>query len=69
MSKQIICVLFDKTPGALRYRQIDSQGNHISDDEEGALVRDFYLRKAAMSGRAPDKITVTVEYARSTYKK
>jgi hypothetical protein len=62
MRKQVAFRLFNETPGALRYREIDSNGDHIKGDEEGALVGDLYLRKAAVSGPAPDKVTVTIEY-------
>jgi hypothetical protein len=62
MRRQVACRFFKQTPGALRYREVDSKDEHIKGDEEGALVGDLYLRKAAIKGRAPDKIKVTIEY-------
>jgi hypothetical protein len=62
MKRQVACRIFKETPGAFRYREVDRKGDHIKGDEEGALVGDLYLRKAAVSGKAPDKITVTIEY-------
>jgi hypothetical protein len=62
MKKQVACRLLNETPGALRYREVDSKGDLIKSDEEGALVGDLYLRKAAIHGGAPDKIRVTIEY-------
>jgi hypothetical protein len=62
MKKQIHFKLFDKTPGAFRYREVDGTGQYIKGDEEEALVGDLYLRKLGMPGAAPDDITVTIEY-------
>jgi hypothetical protein len=62
MRKQVALKFLNETPGAVRYREVDSKGDHIKGDEEGALVGDLYLRKAAIHGGAPDKITVTIEY-------
>jgi hypothetical protein len=62
MRKQSVCRFLKDTTGALRYREIDNKGYHIKGDKDEALVGDVYLRKAAISGPAPDKITVTIEY-------
>ena len=34
----------------------------IHGDREGALVGDIYIRKMAITGEAPEQITVTLEY-------
>jgi hypothetical protein len=62
MRKRVDFSFFNETPGALRYREIDSKGDQIKGDDEGALVGDLYLRKAALSVPVPDKITLTIEY-------
>jgi len=62
MRKRVDFSFLNETPGALRYREIDSEGDQIKGDEEGALVGDLYLRKAAISSHVPDKIAVTIEY-------
>jgi hypothetical protein len=62
MRKQVVVRFLNDTPGALRYRETDDKGNPIHGDQEGALIGDLYLRKAAISGDPPKKITVTIEY-------
>jgi hypothetical protein len=62
MRKQVVVRFFDETPGAFRYREVDSKGDHIHGDQEGALVGDFYLRKVAILGKRPEKIRLTIEY-------
>ena len=61
MKKQVTLSFFNETPGAFRYREVDRKGNHIKGDEEGALVGDLYLRKAAVSVPMPERISVTIE--------
>jgi hypothetical protein len=48
MRKQVVVRLFNETPGAFRYREVDAKGEHIHGDQEGALIGDLYLRKATM---------------------
>jgi hypothetical protein len=62
MKKQAICKLLNETPGAFRYIEVNAKGEAIKGDEEGALVGDLYLRKAALEGDMPDRITVFIEY-------
>ena len=62
MRKQVVVRFLNETPGALRYREVDSKGDHIHGDQEGALIGDLYLRKTAISGSAPEEVTVTIEY-------
>lgn len=61
--KTFTCQLQDHdTPGALRYIELDNDGRPIKGDKEGATIGELYLRKAALKGEVPDKITVSVEY-------
>ena len=62
MRERVICRLEKKTPGALQYKQINAAGEPIRRDKDGQLVGNMYLRKAAIRGRVPEKITVTIEY-------
>ena len=62
MKKQVSLSFFNETPGAFRYREINDDGQQIKGDEEGAQLGDIYLRKVAVPGPAPDKITLTIEY-------
>jgi hypothetical protein len=52
----------NETPGALRYREVDSKGDHIPGDQQDAMIGDLYLRKVAIRGKPPEKIAVTIEY-------
>jgi hypothetical protein len=61
MKKKMVCRLLNETPGALRYREVDNNGDFIKGDEQNALIGDLYLRKAALSEVHSDKIVVTIE--------
>jgi hypothetical protein len=41
---------------------VDEAGEPIKRDREGLVIGNIYLRKAAIKGRTPAKITVTIEY-------
>ena len=41
MKKQAICKLLNETPGAFRYIEVNTKGEPIKSDEEGALVGDL----------------------------
>jgi hypothetical protein len=62
MRERVVCRLEKKTPGALQYKQIDRDGQVIRRDQDGQVVGNLYLRKSAIEGRIPEKITVTIEY-------
>jgi hypothetical protein len=62
MRERVICRLEKKTLGALQYKQINAAGELIRRDKDGQVVGNMYLRKAAIRGRVPEKITVTIEY-------
>ena len=62
MKQQVICRFSKFTPKAIQYQQVDPSGEPIKRDREGLVVGNIYLRKAAIKGKAPAKITVTVEY-------
>ena len=55
-------VLEKETKGAVRYMQVDSGGQPIKGDDNGALAETIYFRKKAL-GDAPQKLKVTVEAA------
>ena len=48
------------TAGAHRYTEVDNKGN-ILKAADGAKVGSLYIRKDAINGDAPDKLTVTIE--------
>jgi hypothetical protein len=56
--------LVEDTGGAYKYREVDSSGAQVRRDEDGAIVRDFYLRKSAIPVpvAAPKNISVTIEF-------
>jgi hypothetical protein len=62
MKKQIACRFGKFTKGAVQYKQVDQTGEPIKRDREGLVVGNIYLRKAAIRGKPPVKITVTIEY-------
>jgi hypothetical protein len=62
MKQQVVCHLARKTPGAIQYKQVDENGEPIRRDRDGQVVGNFYLRKSAVKGRPPEKITLTIEY-------
>jgi hypothetical protein len=38
----------EDTGGAYKYREVDSHGAPVPSDEDGAAMRDFYIRKSAI---------------------
>jgi hypothetical protein len=60
--KKLTVRFLDETPGAFRYREVNNTGAHIHGDQEGSMIGDFYIRKAAMPAKPPRQITVTIEY-------
>ncbi len=62
MRKQVAARFLDETEGALRYREVNSAGAFIHGDQEGALIGDIYLRKAAMPDKRPEQIKIMIEY-------
>ena len=52
---------FEKeTPGAVRYQEVDGRGNIIKIND-GAAISTLYVRKSALKGKIPERLTVTVE--------
>ena len=63
MRKHVVVQLFGETEGAVRYREVDRAGAaRFHRDREGAILGDIYLRKAAISGKPPKRLKVTIEY-------
>ena len=60
MSRTVTFKLEKQTPGALRYAETNEQGHPIKGDDEGAMIGSLYLRKAAMNGKVPESLTITV---------
>ena len=54
----------EDTGGAYKYQEVDSAGVPIRTDEDGATLRDFYIRKSAMPEQltAPKNISVRIEF-------
>lgn len=48
-----------ETKGAVRYNEVDDDGNPISFDE-GAVIGTIYLRKSQLGGTVPEKLSVTI---------
>ena len=59
MKEVIYMVLERETKGAVRYQEVDSDGKvkTIEDYTIGTL----YVRKSALEGKVPQKLTLTVE--------
>jgi hypothetical protein len=47
MRKQVVVTIFDETANTFRYREVNSAGTHIHGDQEGAVIGDIYISKAA----------------------
>lgn len=62
MKKQVFCQFEKQTPKALQYQQVDESGHRIKKDQDGLVVGNVYLRKAAIKGPIPKQIVVTIEY-------
>jgi hypothetical protein len=62
MKKQVVVQFLNETDGALRYREINSAGAYIHDDQEGSHLGDVYVRKAMMPNKHPDRIKITMEF-------
>lgn len=52
---------FKETPGAFQYREVDDDGDVITDFKE-AKIGSIYLRKDAVGENGPKKITITVAW-------
>lgn len=61
MRKTVVCRLEKTTPGAFQYKQIDREGEPVKGDRDGQVIGNLYLRKAAIGGRPPREIRVTIE--------
>ena len=48
-----------ETPGAVRYREVDSKGN-VRTNADGAVIGTLYLRKAQIGKKVPKKLIVTI---------
>jgi hypothetical protein len=63
MRKQVVARFRNETDGgALRYREVNSAGDYIHGDREGAILGDIYFRKSAMPDKCPEQIKITVDY-------
>ena len=51
------------TPGAVRYMEVDSSGAQLKGDADGAKAPTIYIRKSALDGEIPQRLTVTLEAA------
>jgi len=61
--KIFACALQEhETPGAVRFIELNNDGVPIKSDEDGALIGEFYLRKAALPRTIPNRIAVSIEY-------
>jgi hypothetical protein len=49
-----------ETTGALRYFEVDKDGNKL-DNRNGAAIGTLYLRKSALDGRAPRALSLTID--------
>lgn len=55
-------VLLAETPGALRFQEVNAQGEQIKKDEQGVYVGTLYTRKAKMGEAKPQKVHVTITW-------
>lgn len=51
-----------ETKGALRYAELTSDGKRV-EDMHTAVIGTLYIRKTAMAGAKPTKLTVTIAEA------
>jgi len=57
----VTMVLEKETPGAIRYMEVDAEGNQVT-MAEGAKIGTLYMRKVAFGKAVPKSITVSVGY-------
>lgn len=55
-------VLEKTTAGAIRYQEVTAEGVPLK-ISDGAKIGTLYVRKSALDGDSPQKLTVTVETA------
>lgn len=59
--KTVVKMILEKeTPGAVRYQEVNDNGQKV--DDAVAMLRQTYIRKLAFNGGAiPKAITITIE--------
>ena len=57
MDNTLYFVVEKETKGAVRYKEVDEAGK----DAFAPVVGTLYVRKSAMPGRVPAKLTVTIK--------
>jgi hypothetical protein len=63
VTKQVLFILLNETPGALRYQEVNAEGRALKSDVDGAIMASVYIRKQAMgSGVVPKTLTVSITY-------
>jgi hypothetical protein len=62
MRQQVDVAFLAETANTFRYREVNSAGTPIHGDQEGAVVGDIYISKAAIAGKRPERIKLTIEY-------
>jgi hypothetical protein len=62
MRQRVVVAFFDETANTFRYREVNSVGTHIHGEQEGAVIGDIYISKAAIGGKRPERIKLTIEY-------
>lgn len=55
--------LVTTTKGAIRYVEVDENGNERKDDATGAFIGTLYLRKKKLNGREPQALTMDLDDA------
>lgn len=59
MKATVRMALERETKGAVRYNEVDAEGAPV--DKDAAVLTNLYIRKSALQGAAPAKLTVTIE--------
>lgn len=60
-SVEVTMHLEKETPGALRYMEVDGEGEQVT-MQDGAKIGTLYMRKVAFGKAVPTSIIVTVAY-------
>jgi hypothetical protein len=61
VNRTITFVLEKETKGAVRYQEVNAEGKAIEQAE--SVVGTIYLRKTALDGKIPQRVTVTIAEA------
>lgn len=61
--KTILFILERETKGAVRYQEVDSNGNLKDSDDSGAVINKVYIRKKGLGTTPPRTLKMVISEA------